>query len=1020
MKARFHTLLISYFFSLPFCTQLFAATVYLPSGIYDGDSLGRPFPYTDMSDPDGTTAFPLGNLYLQELDNSALALPLSCFGNARGSLTVYGRGFDIKFTNIRTATNGSALSNTSEVGEKEDLVKNRFVIGNFGSIQFINCESLSYQDNNVTNSSHGTVYSVANVILGRIDKLQFIKNNVSGSGGGIYCPSLTIHEMGKECLFEYNMAATNGGAIAVTSDFSAVNNSIPLVFHLNSAAGLGGAICAKGPVVYAVTTKTATNRTVAVTKEQNNVSMNLAGNSSLQFIGNSAGSGGAIYAEGNISFLENAIAVFENNSASPEGLGLGNGGALCSVEMTPNSTSTTTTQTGGNTETNKLADSQTAYEGISFVHQGSLLFAKNFAANSGGAIYTKSLSIEESGSVIFISNMCYDSGGAIYIANGGTLGLSADYGDIIFTQNISGKDGKRNSITLADGAKCTKLSAAAGRQIVFYDPILGFAPSTAFDDTGKLVINGEPSDAGSVIFSGIGEDRTAMLPRNYVTASDNSHSVIYQPVTLVAGSLVLRHGAVLEVGSFTQEDGAILLMDGGTKLSMTSKKSADPTAPGGGGGVTAAVDNDGTLKITGLHINLTTALEGAPVEIAAATSGTVDISGAISLDDLYESVYENHDILNQSNLTIPIVKLSGKTVTKDNLSLEPIGDVVSGYGYQGSWSFDWDGGGTTLNATWTKSGYLPGPERIATLVPDSLWGTIIDVRSVTHLASSSCEGPRYCKGLWGAGVSNYFYHDRDIMSHGFRHISGGYVVGANTQIRGTVFGLAFGELFGRSKDYVVANSKTHTCIGSIYASTRTPICNPRVHFGTAAQVSYGRSTQHLKTHYSFGLTKEGRWDNNCYFAELDANLPITLCLTKLCLRECTPFVRAQLVYADHEAFEEGFRDSRNFSRGHLINLSVPVGLKFEKRTLGKPNYVSLSACYACDAYRCNEGTKTTLIANGVNWKTRATNLERSAALVEGSAHSAINCNWEFFGGGSFEWRMSSRSYHANLGTQFRF
>lgn len=94
----------------------YAAEIMVPQGIYDGETLTVSFPYTVIGDPSGTTVFSAGELTLKNLDNSIAALPLSCFGNLLGSFTVLGRGHSLTFENIRTSTNGAALSNSAADG----------------------------------------------------------------------------------------------------------------------------------------------------------------------------------------------------------------------------------------------------------------------------------------------------------------------------------------------------------------------------------------------------------------------------------------------------------------------------------------------------------------------------------------------------------------------------------------------------------------------------------------------------------------------------------------------------------------------------------------------------------------------------------------------------------------------------------------------------------------------------------------------------------------------------------------
>ena len=136
MQTPFHKFFLSIILSYSICCSLegHAADITVPQGIYDGETLTAPFPYTVIGDPRGTTVVPAGNLILKNLDNSIAALPLSCFGNLLGNFTIDGNGYSLTFENIRTATNGAALSNSGGSG--------LFIVQDFDELLFSNCNSL--------------------------------------------------------------------------------------------------------------------------------------------------------------------------------------------------------------------------------------------------------------------------------------------------------------------------------------------------------------------------------------------------------------------------------------------------------------------------------------------------------------------------------------------------------------------------------------------------------------------------------------------------------------------------------------------------------------------------------------------------------------------------------------------------------------------------------------------------------------------------------------------------------------
>lgn len=78
------------------------------------------------------------------------------------------------------------------------------------------------------------------------------------------------------------------------------------------------------------------------------------------------------------------------------------------------------------------------------------------------------------------TNNTAKTGGAIYIADNGDLSLSADYGNMIFYDNLNTNSGnpQRNAITLGKGATIKLLAASGDHKLCFYDPIVTTLPET--------------------------------------------------------------------------------------------------------------------------------------------------------------------------------------------------------------------------------------------------------------------------------------------------------------------------------------------------------------------------------------------------------------------------------------------------------------------------------------------------------------------------------------------------------------
>lgn len=450
-----------------------------------------------------------------------------------------------------------------------------------------------------------------------------------------------------------------------------------------------------------------------------------------------------------------------------------------------------------------------------------------------------------------------------------------------------------------------------------------------------------------------------------------------------------------------------------------------------------------SISLTNLHLSLASLLESngvtnppanppaaqnsAPAVIGNANNnGSVTISGQIFFEDLDNTSYDKYEWLG-ANQTLDVLKLQmGAQPPAQAPDALTLGSENPQYGYQGKWELQWEPAQApqnniyTLKATWTKTGYNPGPERVASLVPNSLWGSIFDVRSAHSAIQASIDGRAYCRGLWISGISNFFYHDRDALGQGYRHISGGYAIGANSYFGSSMFGVAFSEMFGRSKDYVVCRSNDHACIGTVYLATKKALCGSCVFGETFMRASYGFGNQHMKTSYTFAEENDVRWDNNCLVGEIGAGLPIVIAPSKLYLNELHPFVQAEFAYADHESFTEEGDQAREFKSGHLMNLTIPVGVKFDRCSSKHPNKYSFMGAYICDAYRSISGTKTTLLSHQESWTTDAFHLGRHGAMVRGSMYASLTNNIEVYGHGRYEYRNASRGYGLSVGSKVRF
>ncbi|SPN73580.1 Polymorphic membrane protein F,Type V secretory pathway, adhesin AidA,chlamydial polymorphic outer membrane protein repeat,Autotransporter beta-domain [Chlamydia serpentis] len=804
------------------------------------------------------------------------------------------------------------------------------------------------------------------------------------------CPSFTIAPNGKSALtsanslslignsrivFSRNFSSESGGVIS-TKNFSLAETSHSAIFSNNQV--FNGH---EGGVIYATGT---------VTIENNS--------GSVSFVNNVAkGSGGAIFSLGNCSITNNSQVTFNGNS-SQESAQTQGGAIYCT-------TAGTTLSLTGNQQ---------------------LLFINNNALTKGGAISAAKVNISSGGPTLFENNTSGSIagkgiGGAINIEPGGELALSATSGDIIFNNNqlVEGTSIRRNAINISDTAKVTSIRSSTGQSIYFYDPITNPGTTSITDilnlnlaDTGSNI-----QYEGAIVFSG---EKLSTVEKAIV---ENLISTIRQPAILARGDLVLRDGVTVTFNSLKQSSGSRILIDGGTTLSAKEEN----------------------LSLNGLAVNISS-LDGknkATLKTETADKN-ISLSGTIQLVDAQDSFYENHKLKNAT--TYPLIEIiatgSNGTITFGALSALTLQEPEVHYGYQGNWQLSWaDGVSSKVGSiNWSRTGYNPNPERRSNLPSNSLWGNFIDIRSLGQLMETKSNGQPFERDLWLSGIANFFHRDSMPTRHGFRHISGGYALGltaATPTADQLIF--AFCQLFVRERDHVVGKNHGDTYGASLYfqhteglfdianflwgKATRTPWIlsemSKMIPLSFDARFSYLHTDNHMKTNYTKYPTVNGSWRNNAFCADLGANFPITISGPYF-LKEVEPFVKIQYIYAHQKDFNERSAEGRAFNKSELINIEIPIGVKFEKDAKSEKGTYDLTLMYVVDAYRRNPECMTYLTASDAHWKAYGANLARQGFLARAANHVQINPYMEIFGQFAFEVRSSSRSYNVDLGSKFRF
>ncbi|UBV33063.1 polymorphic outer membrane protein [Chlamydia pecorum] len=860
-------------------------------------------------------------------------------------------------------------------------------------------------------------------------------DSYSGSGNTVQFTPKDTNEAGGttySCTGDmsiYNAGNTGGGLATAcfqeqSGDLTFIGNGYSMSFNtIDVQASNPGAINVKGSdktltlqefsqLSFIASPSSATSDGTGAIESKGNIV--LKDNEYVTFINNnSTTTGGAACSQGNCTISGNQIVRFDSNSTASSNI---NGGAICCSSTPPSQPS-------------PPAPALTIQE------NNEVSFINNTASGSGGAIYAQNLVLSSQGKgVLFANNtsaaQASPKGGAIAIADSGTISLSADGGNITFNGNITKTTGSgattRNAIDLGSQAKFTVLRATEGNSIYFYDPITGDSAASS----GDLNINNPESSAtygGSIVFSGEKLSET----EKQQSSGANLKSTFKQPVSLKGGSLVLKDGVTVDTNTFTQTAGT-LLMDAGTTLSAST----------------------GAVTVNNLAVNMSSLNGTDKVTLSATASNqNVTLSGPITLMDENGNAYENPDLRNSQSYDF-IVLSAGDTSgagtatppSSNNTDPQITEQTPQHYGYQGTWAVKWvQGTGTggvgvspqTATLSWAKTGYIPNPQKRGNLVPNSLWGVFVDVRSIQEVMKRSSDSLNEGRGIWASAIGNFFHRDNinkgSEIQQGFRHRSAGYIIGASTPtIEDNVLNLAFCQLFGRDKDRLVTKNHITSYAGSInfqhegrldYITNLLPQGSYSAWGPIAlmlnAQLTYCHSSNDMKTSYTQPTPQEVKssWGNDGFGMEIGGLVSIPTQHFRW-FSSYSPFVKVQLTYAHQEDFKESGEAARSFETSDLFNFGMPIGIKLEK-SMGLSSY-DLSIAYVPDLIRSNPDCTTTLIISGDSWQTFGTNLARNALLIRAGNYFTFSDTWEMFSQFAFELRSSSRSYSVDLGSKIRF
>ncbi|EPP35257.1 autotransporter beta-domain protein [Chlamydia ibidis] len=1045
---------------------------------YDGNITNQEFsPNTKTST---TNYYVIGNVMIAnaglkptnaDLKTIETGLTSSCFFVSNGDLNFIGNGHSLNFYNIQTKSiqngnppppppspqlipaaievKGSSVG-TTDIHIQETSPKN---IGNLSVQGFSNFSCMFCPPlNQTTSSTLGAIKTTGSSTFINNAYLTFDNNRSPENGGAISSSGITIESSLLSTTFSSNSSAKSGGALYSNKNIT-ISGNRRVVFSKN------------------ISTQTTTVSNPASLSSDEHLKLEKTPADKETFP--KAESESSIDAVLPKAILN--IPLSSQHFAVP---------LLASISN--QEVSQVTTLCGGGAICSGASDSMVTLE-----NNGYLMFTENSSKTQGGAICANKLTLSSGGPVLFLNNSVESSspkGGAIAImGDSGTCSITADRGNIIFDGNTiittsaqqqqaekkvqSPPTTTRNSIDLSSGCTLKDLRAKSGYGIFFYDPITSEPPKAAGkskENSQSLNINNPDSTNASVYTGAIVFSGEHVSPENTVSQEEaltenlNVKSKISQPVALKAGSLALRSRAILEVNSFSQDAGSLLVMDLGTTLQtpktttgssiLKTSSSKDVTLSAS---VPSATTHDVTpasatgITISSLGINVGSMInESHPVTIKAqGTSETATVT-AISLVDSSGNSYESpnfgknktfNNVINISGTPASHILsvISGNTV--DSTKQVPLPH----YGYQGTWTVTWSdanaksgNGNKTVSLSWEESGYKVNPERKGSLIPNTLWGNFSDIRAVHNLIENNLHNNQRCLGFWASGLGNFLHKSSSGDRQKFRHNSGGYSLGILGKTnKDNTLSVSFFQIFSSNKDFLVSkNSATAYGTSLCYQHTNywkgwscLGITSP-VTLNTLLSYTYASNrvkTEMTTTYAPAGVTYpklKGDWGNNTLAVECEGSTIISTPCSRI-FDNYAPFLKLQLIYAHQGDFQEN--DStygRYFDSSSLTNLSLPLGIRFEKHSKKENASYNLTLIYSPDVIRSNPESHAHLLndPNVAKWVSKGTNLARQAFILRTGNRYMYSPNILLLGEFNFEIRGSSHTYNVNLGSKICF
>ncbi len=692
---------------------------------------------------------------------------------------------------------------------------------------------------------------------------------------------------------------------------------------------------------------------------------------------------------------------------------------------------------------------------------GAITIANNKSGQGTAALQAANgLEISNNAGLLVENNVAGSTAGAFRLYYKDVL-LSADRGDTIFRNNVEMRGGDLpylNAVVISSYNGTVTLDSLAlrareGREVAFYDPIRNDNDGREFDgilfefnkpDTvaravedvvnpyiGTIRFSGEVADQKIVRGEGEAEPdwRERLRASKYFDVSGKT--TFYDGTLILEKGVVYGNTDVTRDSSFTARRGTVEITGDSAIYARNISVEPDVVLRTGRG---AWMTGESVDFSRGVTFDFRPFMDDNSSGLHIAQAGSMTMGGLVRIaDDWGDYVHERWG-REQRFLAIALEAgaVHGASGDYDDAQSVTTGShtVDSPYTYKGIWSLEWedsdrDGKNDLLYAVWTPTGGPdePEPELEGMEIGNSMWSSASNIKVVSNAALGQAGAARFLlepkNNFWVNGLGDFSQQDAKGGIDGYDYSGGGYAVGGDRRIcRSGLVGAAFGNLFGKNSPRSYPGKiKQTSYVALLYGAWRREMkSGDALHLaGTAA---FGWTQNRMNSYHHLGAST-GKWQNRTGFASMQATWEHAMG----CGWAFLPFIGVEYTDVRQESFTEAGLETRSFGRGKLRNLSLPVGIGFNKisTTRGGVRWVnSVAVSYVPDVYRKNPESSAWNRENDLRWTAKGSRPDRQAVRVNVGSTAIFNRRWTAFAGYEFEGRHANTAHRVNIGASYAF